>query len=117
MRWKIPYKNIGNLLLELRKIPQTKFQASERLINRLIFLSNWVVCGRKKSTLIKNKELNNFNNIWNDKFKMNKIINKFLLARDIFMPELHLKQPGFTDSACEPFTKKIVKEFKYYQVI
>ena len=36
---------------------------------------------------------------------MNKIINKFLLIGNKFMPELHLKQPGFTYSACEPFTK------------
>ena len=27
---------------------------------------------------------------------MNEIVNQFLLARDKFMPELHLKQPGFT---------------------
>ena len=36
---------------------------------------------------------------------MNEIINKFLLAGDKFMLELHLKQPGFTYSACDPFTK------------
>ena len=36
---------------------------------------------------------------------MNKIINKFLLAGDKFMPEIHLKQPWFTYSACGPFTK------------
>ena len=36
---------------------------------------------------------------------MNKIINKFLLAGDKFMPERHLKQPGFRYSACGPFTK------------
>ena len=36
---------------------------------------------------------------------MNKIINKFLLTRDKFMPELHLKQPRFTYSACLSFTK------------
>ena len=36
---------------------------------------------------------------------MNEIVNKFLLAGDKFMPDLHLKQPGFTYSACEPFTK------------
>ena len=36
---------------------------------------------------------------------MNKIVNKFLLIGDKFMPELHLKQPGFTYSACGPFTK------------
>ena len=36
---------------------------------------------------------------------MNKIINKFLLAGDKFMPEMHLWQPGITYSACGPFTK------------
>ena len=36
---------------------------------------------------------------------MNEIVNKFLLAGDKSMPEMHLKQPGFTYSACGPFTK------------
>ena len=36
---------------------------------------------------------------------MNKIVNKFLLANDKFMPEVNLKQPVFTYSACGPFTK------------
>ena len=36
---------------------------------------------------------------------MNEIINKFLLPGDKFMPEMHLKQPGFTYSASGPFTK------------
>ena len=36
---------------------------------------------------------------------MNEIVKTFLLAGDKFMPEMHLKQPGFTYSACEPFTK------------
>ena len=36
---------------------------------------------------------------------MNDIINKFLLAGDKFMPGMHLKQPGFTYSACGRFTK------------
>ena len=27
------------------------------------------------------------------------------MTGDKFMPELHLKQPGFTYSACGPFTK------------
>ena len=38
-------------------------------------------------------------------YKMNEIVNKFLLPGNKFMPEMHLKQPGFTYSACEPFTK------------
>ena len=36
---------------------------------------------------------------------MNEIVNKFLLVGDKFMPEMHLKQPWFTYSACGPFTK------------
>ena len=36
---------------------------------------------------------------------MDKIINKCLLTGFKFMPEVHLKQPGFTCSACRPFTK------------
>ena len=36
---------------------------------------------------------------------MNEIVNKFLLAGDKFMLEIHLRQPGFTYSACGPFTK------------
>ena len=36
---------------------------------------------------------------------MNEIVDKFLLAGDKFMPEMHLKQPVFTYIACDPFTK------------
>ena len=36
---------------------------------------------------------------------MNQVINKFLLAGDKVMAEMHLKQPRFTYSACGPFTK------------
>ena len=45
---------------------------------------------------------------------MNGIINKFLLAGDKFIPEMHLKQPGFTYSACGPFTKnkETIQKFK-----
>ena len=36
---------------------------------------------------------------------MNKIINKFLLAGDKFMPEMTLRQPQFVYSGCGPFTR------------
>ena len=36
---------------------------------------------------------------------MNEIVNKFLLAGEKCMHEMHLRQPGFTYSACRPFTK------------
>ena len=46
---------------------------------------------------------------------MNEIKNKFLLAGDKFMPEIHVKQPGFTYSACGPSTKnKQRKNSKIY---
>ena len=45
---------------------------------------------------------------------MNNIINKFLLAGDKFMPEMHLRQHQFVYSACGPFArhKERIKEFK-----
>ena len=45
---------------------------------------------------------------------MNGIINKFLLAGDKFMPEMHFRQPGFTYSAYRPSTKnkKRIQKFK-----
>ena len=85
-------KNIANENSNVRKTKQI----------RLMLLSNCAICGKEKSTFTKNKE---FNNISNDKFKMNKIIDKFLLTGDKFIPELHLKQPGFTYTACGSFTK------------
>ena len=36
---------------------------------------------------------------------MNEIVHRFLLAGDKFMPEMHLRQPGFTYSPCGPFRK------------
>ena len=36
---------------------------------------------------------------------MNEIENKILLVGNKFMPEMHLRQLGFTYSACVPFRK------------
>ena len=46
---------------------------------------------------------------------MNEIINKFLLEGDKFMPEMHLRQSGFTYSACGPFTKNKERIEKFMQ--
>ena len=45
---------------------------------------------------------------------MNNVINKFLLASDKFVPEMHSRQPRFVYSACGPFTrhKERIKKFK-----
>ena len=90
---------------------------------RTMLLSKCAICGSKKSRFIKNQEakglLSNFGLktrlskvpilgdilFWSLKYKMNEIVNKFLLTSDKFMPEMHLKQPGFTSSACGLFTK------------
>ena len=69
-----------------------------------------------KLTGIKASLLNDssIENILFKKYKINAIVNKILLSGDKFMPEIHLKQHGFTYSACEPFTenKKRIKKFK-----
>ena len=46
---------------------------------------------------------------------MNGIVDKFLLVGDTFMPEVHLKQVGFTYSACGPFTKNKERIEKFMQ--
>ena len=46
---------------------------------------------------------------------MNKIVNKFLLVGDKFMPEMHLKQTGFTYSVCGPVTKNKERIEKFMQ--
>ena len=47
-------------------------------------------------------------------YKMNEIVNAFLLAGEKFIPETHLKQPKFTCNACGPFTKnkERIQKFK-----
>ena len=46
--------------------------------------------------------------------KMNEIVNKSLSAGDNFIPEMYLKQPRFTYSACRQFTKnkERIQKFK-----
>ena len=48
------------------------------------------------------------------RYKINEIVNKFLLAGHRFMPEMHLKQPGFIYSAWGPFNKnkERIQKFK-----
>ena len=45
---------------------------------------------------------------------MNATVYKFLSSGDKFIPEMTLRQPGFTYSACGSFTenKERIKEFK-----
>ena len=87
------------------------------------------MCGSKKSRFIKKQEaigllsslaiktsssqitlvgLFNFKGI-----TRNEKVNKMLLARNTFIPEMHLRQPGFTYSACGPFIKNKEKLRKF----
>ena len=53
-----------------------------------MLLSNLAVCHKKKSTFIKNQQFHK--KIVLTKFKMNKVVNGFLLIRNKFITELHL---------------------------
>ena len=46
---------------------------------------------------------------------MQKCFNKSLLGGDKFMPEMHLRQPGFTYSTCGLFTKNKQRIQKFMQ--
>ena len=72
--------------------------------NRLLMQSKCSVCGTKKSRFVNEQDAKGLLSKF-EVYKMNEIINKFLLAGDKFMPEMHLRQPGFTYSVCGPFTK------------
>ena len=88
---------------------------------KAMILSKCAICGSKKSRFIKNQvakgllsnlglktpssKVPKLGDILFWMYKMNEIVNKFLLAGDKFMPEMHLKQSGFTYSACRTFTK------------
>ena len=104
-------KNIENINPRVSKTSNSK----------TMILSKCAICGSKRSRFIKNQEskglvsnlgvrtpLSKVPILGDILFwmciKMNEIVNKSLLAGDKFMPEIHLKQPGFTYSACGPFT-------------
>ena len=92
---------------------------------RTMFLSKCAVCGSKKTKFIKEQkacELLSSSGIKtllskitlvrprlfeqvSTRYKMNEIGNKFLLAEDKFMPEMHLRQAGFTYSVYRRFAK------------
>ena len=47
---------------------------------------------------------------------MNEIVSKLLLTGNTFMREMHLKQSGFTYSACGLFTKNKERIEKFMQI-
>ena len=69
-----------------------------------MILSNCAIYGSKKPRFIKNQEA---------KDKIN--INFIIIYKNKFMPEMHLKKPGFTYSACGTFTKSKERIEKFMQ--
>ena len=68
------------------------------------------MCDSKKQKFIKEQEARGLLTSLEIKTPLNKVpllVKKFLLG-DKFMPEMHLRQPGFTQGACELFTKNKV---------
>ena len=93
-------------------------KVSKTTNGKAMILSTCAICGSKKSKFIKEQQakgllsnldlrtpLNKIPVLGDILYKMSNTINKLLLAGDKFMPEMHLRQPQFTCSACEPFTK------------
>ena len=103
-------------------------KVSKTTNGKAIILSTCAICGSRKSKFIKQQEakglLSNriqYTGLYSIrryfvliKYKMNNVINKFLLLGDKFMPEIHLTQPQFTYSACGPFTRheERIQKFK-----
>ena len=92
--------------------------------------SKFADCGIKKSKLVKQQEAKGLLSNLGIKtqlskipllnailrcIKMNEILDIFLLVGDTFMPEMHLKQPGFTNSACASFTRNKERIEKFLQ--
>ena len=95
-----------------------------------MILSKCATCGSKKSKFIKNQEAKGlfssldlktslskvpiFCDILFWEYKMNEIVNTFLLAGDKYTPEMNLKQPWCNYSACGSFTKnkERIQKFK-----
>ena len=111
-----------NYCVKCRKSPEnSNSKISETKNGRLNIQSKYAVWGIKKLRFVKEQgakgllsslglktPLNKIPLLGGTLFwvyKMNEIVNKFLLAGDKFIPQMHLKQSGFTYSACGPFTK------------
>ena len=112
--------------LKHRKNTESKNPSVRAKNGRILLLSKCAVCDSKKLKFINEQEASElltnlriktplskmslvfcFKSIQqvNTRYKMKKMVNKFLLAGDKCMPEIHVRQPGLTCSACGPFTK------------
>ena len=113
------YKRVLPYCLKCRKNKQSKNPEVVKTKNgRIMLLSTYSVGNSKKSKSLKEQEARGLLSSLEIRtflgeipllgpllFEMNETINRFLLARETFMPEMHLKQPEFKYSASALFTK------------
>ena len=83
-------------------------EVSKTKNKEIMLLSKYSVCNSKKSRSIK-QPIKNQNSNQNKCIKISNIINKFSLAADKFMPEMHLRQPEFLNTTCRAFPKNKTK--------
>ena len=121
--------------LKSRKNTETKNVKVLKTKNgRIMLISKCEVCDGKKAKFIKEQEVSRLltslaiktplckihlvGPLFFYQHKMNKIVNKFLLAGDKFMPEMHLRQSGFKYSTVDHLqkTKKEYKNLKKQEI-
>ena len=68
---------------------------------RIMLLSICAVCDSEKSKFIKEQEASRLLSSLGIKI----LLSKIPLLCPLFIPQMHLRQPGFKYNACEPFTK------------
>ena len=108
--------------LKYRKNTESKMPKIEEIKSgRIVLSSNSAVCCNKKSRFIKGEEVSGWWSSFGIKipfsqnpvvgrilfeiYKINEILNTFLLAGGKFIPKMHLSEPGFALSVCGLFTK------------
>ena len=117
-------------MFEKKKTENKKQQVVKTKNGRIMTLTKCAVRDRKELKLIKKQETSGLLRSLGRKtplsktplvgpllfkeYKINRIVNKFLLSGDILWPDTHLRQPEFTSKVCGPFTKdkKEIQKFK-----
>ena len=114
----LKFKTMPSYCLKCRKNTESINPRVSKTNGKTIILSKCAICGagfikkQEPSGIFSNlglKTLSSENPLLDvilfQNCKMNELVNRFLLSGDKFMPEMHLKQSGFTYSARGPFTK------------
>ena len=129
--WLMLYMNTKTYCVKCRKNTENSNPKIFKTNVRLIFQSKCTECKFKKSRFVKEQKAKRLlsslglktrlskipflGDIYFWVHKMNEIRNKFWLAGDKSMPEMHLKQPGVTYSDCSPFTRNKERIEKFMQ--